>query len=284
MTVRFAKQSPQMPTTTREAAWGVIIAVVLANLALVMLSQFVSPFRSLVHISGPWLPVTLMVAADFLLVVGVLMFAVGRLRPADIGLARRGAWNGAAFAVALWVILQLVLCVMGFGDARSLAVAGWVRETPGETLGRAFYDLSGTALFEEIVFRGFLLQQLWLKFGGANRRRRFGGFLMALVVSQGVFAASHVPERIDAGVSYAALPADMLVLFVWGVLFSLVFVAGGNLVYSVGAHALIVAPLPIVDSSESSALIVQTSIVVWLTAIGLWRWLQFRRVRRRVER
>ena len=123
-----------------------------------------------------------------------------------------------------------------------------------------------------------------MKFAGANGRRRVVGFLAAIVVSQGVFALSHLPQRIHSGVPAADMPAGVLVLFMWGVLFSLVFVSGGSLLYSVGAHMLINAPLPLIESAESAPLIVGATIVVWLVTVCLWRWLQRRERRRQAQR
>lgn len=80
--------------------------------------------------------------------------------------------------------------------ATALATTGTVRldrawtttSVPRALLWAAVMFLA-TALYEEIAFRGFLFPQLYLKFTGSDRAR----FWMALLASQVVFAAAHIP-------------------------------------------------------------------------------------------
>lgn len=98
-------------------------------------------------------------------------------------------------------------------------------------------ELFGNALYEEVVFRGFLFVQLSLYFG--SRLHKWVGFVCALVVSQAVFALQHVPNCVwtcDMTLFDAISSTDFD--FVSGLLFALIYWRIRNLLLVVIIHAL----------------------------------------------
>jgi membrane protease YdiL (CAAX protease family) len=136
---------------------------------------------------------------NVVLVVAGLLILVGELRWKDLGLDRSELPVAIGVTVGLWAALQAVAAGI------SLAPTGTVRINPswgevgvGAILGLLVAQLFGNALYEGVLFRVVLLDQLVLKL----RDRRWG-FPLALVGSQTIFALLHVPNRLLQGNSLA---------------------------------------------------------------------------------
>lgn len=174
------------------------------------------------------------------LLVGGLLFAAFGLRPADVGLRGRDLPGGVAFTLAYFALLQAGL--LGYAALSGAEVVNdWARTGSATAAYLLLSQLLGNALYEEIVFRGFLLPQLTLKL------RRLGAALAlgtAVVVSQAAFSLAHVPNRLwVTGLPAAELPGALLQLFAMGLFFALLYLLTGNLFAVVGVHALNNAPM-----------------------------------------
>ena len=221
-------------------------------------------------------PVLLTNAVSGVLVVGGLIFCTGRLRWGDVGLSRNKLLPALGLIALAWIILQLWLVGYAVLEGQPLAQhEQWVAR-PARTAGKMIGCFVGTGLYEETVFRGFLLSQLWVKFNAALGNRSRSALVAALIVSQAVFALGHIPSHWHRGTSAADYPATMLVLFLYGVLFSLVYLRSGNLLVAVGIHGLINAPGTLVASPGEAAELIFL-VIVWLVLSTLFRWLRGRR-------
>jgi len=134
-------------------------------------------------------------------------------------------------------------------------------------VGYLIGQLFGNALYEEIVFRGFLFVQLLLHF---NRpvRRRFS-FAAALVISQVIFALSHVPNFVwvDDKTLFDALASTDLI-FVSGLLLALVYWRTRNLLLVVVIQALRNEPTAII--AAPSVIFVYTTLLLVVSIILFW--------------
>ena len=99
-------------------------------------------------------------------------------------------------------------------------------------------QLFGTALVEEIIFRGYLLTQVreklhrrWL---GSARR----ALIPALLISQFSFAVFHLPGHIASGLGPVDIVIDLVRLTLLGTLFALLYLRTGNLFIGIGIHSL----------------------------------------------
>jgi hypothetical protein len=263
---------------------GVLAAVVLVRLTMAevtLLTVFAHPPHEQPVFGPIWITTDGYVSAQTLVhlvmlavVVAVPLWFVRELKPRHLGLDRRALPVGVAGILSLWVGLQLVgAAVAGLSGSitfsrswQALGVAGWTKALVPELLG--------SALGEEVYYRGLLLAQGYLVAKRFANDRRVA-LVASLVVVQAWFAAVHIPARLVQGTPLP-LPADILGVFLLGVVFALVYLRTGNLFLAVGVHALTNDPAPLfVDPPLARA------IVLGLTVLLLVVWPHFRR---RLER
>ena len=203
---------------------------------------FVSPLfpmetlRQWQHASGGWVSVTLVASVGIGLVQLAIVFGPGRQSFADVGWRARALLPALLVTALLWALMQGATVLSAAASGTPLVAApAWGRGL-GIALGPLLAQLLGTALMEETVFRGYLWPQLglWLR----TRLSSTPSAVVALLLSQGLFALVHVPVLLYAGTDAAALGGPLAMLFVVGVVFALVYAATGNLFVAVGAHAL----------------------------------------------
>jgi len=268
----------------RETSWATIGAVVIAGAVAVVLFHLTLPAISdalapVVDATGGLLEVTLLVNLAFLVViVGGIVLRFGDLRPRDIGFVREDVPVGIGITAGAWLLLQVtgVAALMLRGESLALADA-LIRFGVLPVLGGFVGQVFGNALYEEVVYRAFLLPQLAKKFARASRSGSpRTAFLLALLVSQTVFTLVHVPGRLAAGVEVGSLPAFLAAPFVLGVLFALVYARTGNLFVAIGLHALVNDPVLLVDAGGivlvPLLLVVLAILVAWpslMTWVGI---------------
>src|SRR5690606_20865686 len=144
--------------------------------------------------------------------------------------------------------------------------------------GPLLAQLLGTALVEETVFHGWLWPQsvAWLRRAVPAPVAAVAG----LLGSQALFALLHLPALLAAGAGTEAIAGSLLMLFVVGLVFVLVYAATGNLFIAIGAHALGNAPTLLFAPQGPAPTLVLLAGVLAVAAIGAgWR----RRARRRTR-
>jgi len=272
--------------STRETGW---IVMAFAAVAQVASSVFVntvlfqgSVFALLRHIRattggliGPNLVANLV---PLLFVVGLVIFAIGRLKPGDVGWVRAKLVPALLITLGLWVGVQMVLAVIAAsGEGRIALHQAWVRPGAGFVLGGVLGQMFGNALAEETVFRGFFFPQLYKKFG--KRLGRASAVVLAALVSQVGFALIHIPNRLlFKGVVGPELIADQVKLVVAGLIFLAIYYVTKNLLVAVGLHAIANYPAPLIQASDGVVAAVWLSLVLLL--VLLWKPVQ-KLVRRR---
>ncbi len=210
-----------------------------------------------------------------LLVVGVVIFAVGRVKPADIGWARSKLVPALIVTLAFWALSQVVLVVIAASGENGIALDQSWRLGAGAVIGALLGQLFGNALAEETVFRGFLFTQLYYKFG--QRLGRVRALVIAALVSQVAFAVVHLPNRLLVkGVPGSELLGDRIQLVVMGLVFLAIYAVTRNLFIAVGLHALANVPASVIQTSNSTAASVWLAltvalIVLWIPARQLLR-------------
>jgi membrane protease YdiL (CAAX protease family) len=200
------------------------------------------------------------------LVVGGLLFLLGRLRPRDVGLRARDLPAAIIWALALWAVVNLGEAVAQSGhfgfDAQ------WTR--PLGLIGQWIAQIFGNALYEEIVYRGFLTVQLALLFERLGRGR---ALVLGVILAQAVFASIHIGLLLNMGLSWSAILGTMPELFLAGVALATVYLFTGNLLIAVGVHALVDAPMLIPkDASGLGDDFGYVYLMLALVATCLWRW------------
>ena len=141
----------------------------------------------------------------------------GRLRASDIGLVASRIRMGLLVTLGVWVTLHVILLIVtlvGRESAVSLNPGPWTM-----TLGLLAGQVFGAAFVEESMFRGFLVPQLYLKFGGRGDRTLWRPMLGAILVAQLAFALIHIPNLHRLGVPGGSPAGKLAVIFVLGVFF-----------------------------------------------------------------
>jgi uncharacterized protein len=179
------------------------------------------------------------------LVLTALLLALARaagLRVADLGLARRDVGSGLRWGALAMAVVALGLTVaVALGDAAGPVTAMLQDEraqlAPGSLAWAALVRIPlGTALFEEVAFRGVLLAALL----------RITSTSGAVAWSSVVFGLWHVAPTMVAlelnGVAplslggLSAVAGGVIVTTVGGVVFALLRVRSGSLVAPILAH------------------------------------------------
>lgn len=228
--------------THRRILWAFIIAH-FALTAVVNLVFFASnAFRPLASATGGLLTGSLLVNMGFIaLLVGWMILKRGRLRPYDVGLIPSHLPMGIVYTIGFWACAQVVHLVASLLTHGAVTLnPDWINNT-SMMIGLILAQLIGNALFEEIAYRGFLFPQIYLHLDRLRHRAwwRLGA---AILLSQVIFALSHIPNRLYLGMMPEQLLPDLLLLLGWGVLYTIIYLRTDNLFLVVGVHALGNAP------------------------------------------
>jgi membrane protease YdiL (CAAX protease family) len=254
----------------------IIFLYIFLQLVLVLVfTTFVFPSHALVGIvslSRGLINQTLIAGAlELLILVGIVLLRVGKLSLADLGISLR-SWSGPLLLVALlWILVQVVTMVLDLTSAAPLKLnPDW--ETGGTVVVGAFLaQIFGNSLVEEIGFRGFLFPQLLLRLQEFLKDPK-GSFLLALFLSQGLFALYHLPILVYRGSGpteiLMSLPVDLLI----GSYFAFIYLKTRNLLYVVGVHALIDAPLPLLAGAASFNDPGTLTLIVSLPLFLIWQY------------
>lgn len=128
----------------------------------------------------------------------------------------------------------------------------WTEPGVAIILGKFAAQLFGNALYEELVFRGFLLPQLYLKFSHNVRISRKMALLLAVLVSQIYFSIIHIPVRLYKGGDLAVYLTGVALL---GILFALLYIRTENIFIGVGLHTLFNSPVALFTPSFEPGII-----------------------------
>jgi membrane protease YdiL (CAAX protease family) len=265
---------PDMRQTSR----GVLLLFVAVDYLLVTLvillfaSGLLVP---LVQASGGLFNRTLLANVPLLVVVvGGVMLWRGKLRAGDLGLVWTRLLAGLAFTAGLWLLVQITQLAL------ALAANGTVTPAPAwselgilAVLGTLIGQLFGNALYEEIGYRGFLLPQVWTRLNHRWPGRSTRGLVVALLVTQGLFALRHLPGSLLEGLSGADLVLNLLRVLGIGVLYALLYLRTNNLFLVIGVHALGDASTPLFTST----LVGSSTLVLVFAAVALLVWPLFTR-------
>jgi membrane protease YdiL (CAAX protease family) len=261
----------------KAVSWSFSSSILLITLLMVAINQFVvfrEPNRwapwgvAVYHATKGLIDFTLMVNLfKQVFVIGILVIGIGRLRPRELGLDIAKLPAGVAWTFAAWLAAQLVtllLCVVA-GEPIGLNPA-WSFGSWEQPAGQWIAQLFGNAAFEEVFFRGFLLPQcVWLAsnwFRGSSDRSQI---VIALLISQGWFALSHVPFNfVGGGWSGQWL---LIFQFLLGLALCGIYIRTGNLFLAIGFHALANNPGPLLTDGTIAEHL--PTAIVLLIILGL---------------
>jgi membrane protease YdiL (CAAX protease family) len=245
----------------REASW--------LSLAVVLVLDLLSPLllftqaHPLAIVFLPWI---------FVIGLGILL--VGKQRFSDLGIIPAKIIPAILFGLGLWVIIQIIVVVSMFlleGEINWQTIS----------IGYLVDQLLFFAISEEIIYRGFLFPQIYLKLSQAKRAsgKAFWG---ALFVSQAIFSFAHILHRLANHTPIQEIPFQLLLLLLSGLFFCYVYLRSQNLLAAVFVHALWNFPT-ILISYDALPWYVVNLIVMGAAIILLEAWQRLAIRRKRVE-
>lgn len=253
----------QHPIRTRAVGGSAIVLVAVGSLAFLtawLLAGRHEPVST--WLRGPeWWANLLVTGSSLFVVVGLGLLWGLRLTLRDLSVDGRRLRTGAL------VMGSVVLLPQALTAAYFLVTSGRVPVHPdwhgprGPTILPWFaVMLLCTALYEEIVYRGFLYSQLVLRMTGSVRARAW----KAGLISQLVFGLSHIPGHIILRqMAWWDIAKIVTVQCLLGGVFVLIFRRTRNLWIAVGTHALINAPLPLLDFALPWEPVLLLVLILW---------------------
>ncbi len=175
----------------------------------------------------------------------IILILIGKFRPSEIGLEASKLPSALLAVLIIWTVLQLTSAVLSVIAGTGPEVRDvWTSGKASFEIGKLVAQLGGNALAEEITFRGFLLGQCliltrrWI--GGSGRKNA----VVATLACSALFALSHIPNRLmkDAYPDIGSVLGDQAMLLFLGSVFCMMYLSTRNLLFVVGAHALMNRP------------------------------------------
>lgn len=204
---------------------------------------------------------TLLIAGP---IVGVLLW-YEKLSLQDIGIV----WGKLPFAILLWVGIWLL--VQGIELVAGLLLRGNAKIDPAWSggglaiVGLLAGHLFGTALYEEMAFRGFLLRQCFLNLQGWSKNRQVLLASVAILISQLAFTLFHVPWKLMTQMWSASTMGELSGVLLTGIVYSLLYLRTDNLFLVMGIHALGNAPTSLIAPTIGTPnLLLLFTIVIWI--------------------
>jgi hypothetical protein len=267
----------------KETIWPVIVLTVIVDVAFLALAMLVIlPFLRasfpLERLTNGLIQVTFIFSAlRFALVALGVTMLIGGLRAWDIGLAWEKLTAGALVVFGLWIVMQLIGILFGLVASGQVALSPiWAPDKLTLIAGELIAQFLGNAFAEEVIFRGFLVTQVYLMLKG-NISGRGWRVTAAVLISQLIFSLSHIPQRLTGSYTPLSLLLNLLLVWGYGILFAVLYLRTENIFIAVGVHALANAPVTIValpSQSVGGLLALALGLVLIAAWRPLTRWLE----------
>jgi len=209
---------------------------------------FSNEFRWVYNQTNGLIQATLILNVLIIIILSIIIFSFFKLKLDDFFIDRKAFLNGLKAIFILWTLVQIVIVLISFVNNETLS---WVTANNRKT-GNFIGQLFGNALYEEFIFRGFFIIQLFLLFRPKKSNRK--ALLFSIIISQLIFAAVHIPNRLMADIEIDMV-TDFLQLFLGGLVGAFIFVKTKNLIFLSGFHAFTNVPFNILSYSGSSEII-----------------------------
>lgn len=243
---------------------GVIVAYTIA-IAVIWRVLFQWPgLDAVVDATTGLIQPTFVAALLIAALVGSVLLA-GSVSAEDAGLTTRDLPRALMVLIVVAAAVQLGLVVTALFAGAGLHAGLALHEDPGHVAGTVIAHLFGTAIVEEVVFRGFLLRQLLIR--ARDRYPDWRSLALAVAAASLLFALIHIPQRMSVGMRGFDLIGSLAVVGLGGVLASYLYLRSGNLGLVIVLHALfnycppfVASPVPV----QWILCVVVVGVVAWI--------------------
>lgn len=210
-------------------------------------------------------PVVLAGLIEIALLVGGVMLWLGGLRPSDLGIRGQHLLNAALVALLVWGGVQAVLSGLAASGRFDAALNPALALGPGRFGGKILEATLGSAFIEEVMYRGFLVPQLYLlaRSWTASTTARA---TIAIGIPQLYFGLNHLPAAFRMQIPPAEIAIYIVHVVLVGLLFTALYLRTGNLFVAVVAHALVNDPAPVFVAGPDPALFALIGVCLLLLA------------------
>lgn len=227
-----------------------------------------------------WRPGVLSILMTLGVVIALGIFAWGCQRPDDLGLGGTGVIPGLVYGVLYWLSLQAAVMAAApwyGGPARldpQLTTGAWMAFA-GPLIDQLIFFASA----EEIVYRGFLLPQIYLRL--QERIPKPLALSGSALLCSVFFAVLHIPHRLKEGIAGQELVFSILLLVIAGCFFCGIYLLTRNLLTVILVHGLSNSPTLLYDAEipwqhalvlkYGLALVLAIAYTIWLRRHGRGR-------------
>ena len=205
-----------------------------------------------------------------LVVVPPMFLPPYQLQTKAVGLRASHVPLGIAITIGAWTLLQLTLAItdLRLGGRTVPIAAAWHSDRWTWEIGSFTSQIFGNALVEELIFRGYLLPQFYLKLGGKKDQITWRPLVGAVVVSQFCDTLAHIPNLHNIAIPGLSPPEQLAQLFIIAVLFAILYIRTANIFVCVGFHTLLNAPMPLIEPMIQPQTVI---FVMMLVVLVVWR-------------
>jgi len=206
-------------------------------------------------------------------VYGVLI-RYGGMKAEALGLDPKKIHIAVKLAVIIWISVQLIQGLVGYTINGRISIDPSWENDSNSNIGLLIGMLLGTAFYEEIGFRGFLLTQFTISNQGRNRTHAIA---LALIKSQILFTALHIPWKVmNQGWTTAIIPDLVFSVFMNGTIYGVIYLRTQNLFFVMFVHALGNAPTSLIQPSINPS---STVLLLAIISYATWPFLVARLTR-----
>lgn len=236
-----------------------ILAVILILIPLnqILLNYLIKArmFIPLAKSTDYWIQPTLVGNLISLLFFSLLIFVIGKLNTASVWLTKEKIKVAIVPVFMIWLIAQLITLAITYFNVGNVSFAENINLLAGSLISQLF----GNAAFEELIYRGIIFLQLYLLL--KNKITNIKALIISIIISQLIFSLIHIPNRLLLN-QVNNLAIDLLGLFIAGVVLTLIFLRTQNLIFVIGAHALVNQPFNIIETTFPMKIIIYVLIIV----------------------
>jgi len=239
-------------------------AVSLIVVLLYLLAYQFGIIQYVEEISGGLLHPTLILNALLMLIAvyGVLVLKE-KLQWGDFGLVARKLPIAFVVGLVTWFLIQIIEGIASYISTGIIELEPRWSTDSLALIGLLFGMLFGTALYEEVGYRGFLLVQFRMKMEDVTRNRTLQ-IVLALIVSQTFFTLLHVPWKVlNQGWTTTVFFDLLFSVFMNGIIYSLLYLRTENLFFVMFVHAFGNAPTSLFTPYLGSSNILLLLAIIW---------------------
>ncbi|NHI89799.1 MAG: CPBP family intramembrane metalloprotease [Candidatus Thorarchaeota archaeon] len=272
--MRMRSQRQEM-LESKESDYRTMALFFFVSLVVVLLYLLAYQFGIVIFLedfSGGLLHPTLILNAFLMLtaVYGVLVLKE-KFQGKDFGLVTGKLPTAIIVGLITWVTIQIIEGFASYIYTGSIEFdSKWSTDSLG-LIGLLIGMLFGTALYEEVGYRGFLLVQFRMKIEDITTNRALQ-ISLSLIASQTLFTLLHVPWKVlNQGWTTAALFDLLFSVFMNGIIYGLLYLRTENLFFVMFVHVFGNAPTSLFNSYLGASNILIMLAIIWA---AIWPTLQ----------